>query len=69
VAGFTPTVKGLLLFQFSTLLAALPMLVWVDWPVRGSTSQGTLAAGLFSTRWQSGPELPQHQIWRVSAEE
>jgi hypothetical protein len=64
-----PTVRGLALSQFCTPISALPTLVWVDWPVRASTSHATLAASLARVRSQGAAVPPQHQIWRVSWDE
>jgi hypothetical protein len=61
-----PTVRGLALSQFCTPISALPLLVWVDSPVRASTSQAVRAAGLTSVRSQSGVVPSQHQVCRVS---
>ena len=69
MAGLTPTVNGSNLFQFSTLFAALPSVVFVATPVRALTSDGNCDALFWSTSSHPGAPLSQHHTSRVSVDE
>ncbi len=65
----TPTEKGSLLSQFSTLRAALPIVVVVIAPVRALTSHGNGDALFWSTSSHPGAPGSQHHTSRVSFDE
>jgi hypothetical protein len=69
VAGVTPTENGLLLFQFSTLFAAFPCVVFVTMPRRELKSHGNRDALFCSTSSHWGAPGTQHHRSRVSVDE